>query len=136
MATEMAPPTNGLYGNQYGQPAELAASTPSAPAHASSVSQSSTAASNTANTKADPQEIGWYFVEQYYTNLSKSPERIHLFYNKKSQLVTGVEAEKVVPAVGIKVRQVKQRRKYALTPSRLLARKSKQWKFKTVKFAC
>lgn len=105
MATDTAPPTNGLYGNQYGQPAELAASTPSAPAHASSVSQSSTAASTTANTKADPQEIGWYFVEQYYTNLSKSPERIHLFYNKKSQLVTGVEAEKVVPAVGIKVRQ-------------------------------
>jgi hypothetical protein len=103
MATEMAAPTNGLYGNNYGQPAELAASTPSGPAHASSVSQSSTAASTAAAPKADPQEIGWYFVEQYYTNLSKSPERIHLFYSKRSQLVTGVETEKVVPAVGIKV---------------------------------
>ena len=93
---------NGLYGNQYGQPAELAASTPSGPAHAASASQSTTASA--AGQKADPQEIGWYFVEQYYTTLSKSPERIHLFYKKKSQLVTGVEAEKVIPAVGEKVR--------------------------------
>ncbi|EHY59381.1 hypothetical protein HRR83_001345 [Exophiala dermatitidis] len=100
MATETAP-TNGLYGtNQYGQPAELAASTPSAPTHNPSASQSTTTSANAP--KADPQEIGWYFVEQYYTTLSKSPEKIHLFYSKRSQLVTGVEAEKVVPAVGTK----------------------------------
>ncbi|OAL36188.1 hypothetical protein AYO20_04602 [Fonsecaea nubica] len=100
MATETTP-VNGLYGaNQYGQPAELAASTPSAPTHATSASQSTT--TSTTQQKADPQEIGWYFVEQYYTTLSKSPEKIHLFYSKKSQLVTGVEAEKVVPAVGTK----------------------------------
>jgi hypothetical protein len=101
MATETAG-TNGLYGtNQYTQPVELAASAPSAPTHASSASQSTTTSTNAQ--KADPQEIGWYFVEQYYTTLSKSPEKIHLFYSKKSQLVTGVEAEKVVPAVGTKV---------------------------------
>jgi len=99
MATETAP-VNGLYGTQYSQPAELAASTPSAPAHAPSASQSTTTSTTQ---KADPQEIGWYFVEQYYTTLSKSPEKIHLFYSKKSQLVTGVEAEKVIPAVGTKV---------------------------------
>ncbi|EXJ87027.1 hypothetical protein A1O3_03984 [Capronia epimyces CBS 606.96] len=100
MATETAP-TNGLYGtNPYSQPAELAASTPSAPTHTTSASQSTTTSAHTQ--KADPQEIGWYFVEQYYTTLSKSPEKIHLFYSKKSQLVTGVEAEKVVPAVGTK----------------------------------
>lgn len=104
MATESTPPAvNGLYGNQYSQPAELAANTPNAPSHASSASQSTAAA--TATQKADPQEIGWYFVEQYYTTLSKSPERIHLFYSKKSQLVTGIEAEKVIPAVGTKVIQ-------------------------------
>lgn len=101
MATETAG-TNGLYGtNQYTQPAELAASAPSAPNHTSSASQSTTPSTNAQ--KADPQEIGWYFVEQYYTTLSKSPEKIHLFYSKKSQLVTGVEAEKVAPAVGTKV---------------------------------
>lgn len=99
MATE-ATTVNGMYDNQYSQPAELAASTPS---HGASASQSSSTAATTQQQKADPQEIGWYFVEQYYTTLSKSPEKIHLFYNKKSQLVTGQEAEKVLPAVGTKV---------------------------------
>lgn len=95
MATEAV---NGMDYSQYGQPAELAASTPS---HQASASQSSNAGSS--QQKADPQEIGWYFVEQYYTTLSKSPDKIHLFYNKKSQLITGTEAEKVLPAVGSKV---------------------------------
>lgn len=96
MATESAT-VNGVYDGQYGQPAELAATTP---AHAPSASQSS-ATAQAHNT--DPQEIGWYFVEQYYTTLAKSPDRIHLFYNKKSVLVTGRESEKVVPAVGVRV---------------------------------
>lgn len=99
---EASSAVNGLYGNQFSQPAELAASVPSAPGHAATASQSTTASAAGAQ-KADPQEIGWYFVEQYYTTLSKSPERIHLFYKKKSQLVTGTEAEKVLPAVGEKV---------------------------------
>ncbi|KAK4650400.1 hypothetical protein QC762_707110 [Podospora pseudocomata] len=38
-------------------------------------------------------EIGWYFVEQYYTTLSKNPNKLHLFYGKKSQFVAGAEAE-------------------------------------------
>ena len=101
MASDTAPPVNGIYNAQYGPPAELPASTPGA-SHAPSASQSTTA-STTGAAKADPQEIGWYFVEQYYTTLSKNPERIHLFYSKKSQLVIGLEAEKVVPAVGVKV---------------------------------
>lgn len=96
MATEANPGVNGVYDSQYSQPAELAASTPSQSASTSHTQSS-------APQKADPQEIGWYFVEQYYTTLSKTPEKIHLFYSKKSQLVTGVEAEKVVPAVGTKV---------------------------------
>ena len=99
---DAATSVNGIYGNQYAQPAELAASTPSAPSHAPSASQSTTTSTGGV-AKAEAQEIGWYFVEQYYTTLSKSPERIHLFYNKKSQLVTGVEAEKVLPAVGARV---------------------------------
>ena len=101
MASDAALPVNGIYGGQYDSPAELPAPTPSA-SHAPSASQSTTT-SAAAAPKADPQEIGWYFVEQYYTTLSKNPERIHLFYAKKSQLVIGVEAEKVVPAVGVKV---------------------------------
>lgn len=38
-------------------------------------------------------EVGWYFVEQYYTTLSKSPNKLHLFYGKTSQFVAGAEAE-------------------------------------------
>ncbi|KAH0537395.1 hypothetical protein FGG08_005794 [Glutinoglossum americanum] len=45
-------------------------------------------------------EVGWFFVEQYYTNLSRSPDRLHLFYSKRSQFVWGIEAEKVSVAVG------------------------------------
>lgn len=116
MATE-ATNVNGVY-DQFNQPAELAASTPS---QSASASQTSNAASSS---KADPQEIGWYFVEQYYTNLSKSPEKIHLFYNKKSQLITGKEAEKVLPAVGTKVSiRLRNFFQQSLTPSRQFTRK-------------
>ena len=101
MASDAAPTVNGFYNGQHGSPAELPGPS-NAVSHTASASQSTTT-STTASPKADPQEIGWYFVEQYYTTLSKTPERIHLFYSKKSQLVTGEEAEKVVPAVGVKV---------------------------------
>lgn len=104
MATDLAPSVNGMYGSQYGLPVELAASVPSSTQASAASPAPADSATNT--TKADPQEIGWYFVEQYYTTLSKHPDRIHLFYSKKSQLVTGVEAEKVLPSVGQKVRSV------------------------------
>ena len=48
-------------------------------------------------------EVGWYFVEQYYTNMSRSPEKLHLFYSRRSQFVFGTEAESVPVAVGQKV---------------------------------
>ncbi|KAE8375903.1 hypothetical protein BDV26DRAFT_283093 [Aspergillus bertholletiae] len=47
-------------------------------------------------------EVGWYFVEQYYTNMSRSPDKLHLFYSRRSQLVFGTEAESVPVAVGQK----------------------------------
>jgi len=102
MASDVPPPVNGMYSGQYQTPAELPAHTPGA-SPPPSASQSTTASTSAAAAKPDPQEIGWYFVEQYYTTLSKNPERIHLFYSKKSQVVIGMEAEKVVPAVGVKV---------------------------------
>ncbi|APA10321.1 hypothetical protein SS1G_07219 [Sclerotinia sclerotiorum 1980 UF-70] len=45
-------------------------------------------------------EVGWYFVEQYYTTLSKSPEKLHLFYGKKSQFVSGLEGAQAPVSVG------------------------------------
>ncbi|KAB5570658.1 NTF2 and RRM domain-containing protein [Coniochaeta sp. 2T2.1] len=45
-------------------------------------------------------EVGWYFVEQFYNNLSRNPEKLHLFYGKRSQFVYGKEAEITTVAVG------------------------------------
>ena len=30
------------------------------------------------NTSVPKDEVGWYFVEQYYTTLSKTPEKLHV----------------------------------------------------------
>lgn len=48
-------------------------------------------------------EVGWYFVEQYYTTMSRNPDKLLLFYARRSQLVFGTEAESVPVAVGQKV---------------------------------
>lgn len=47
-------------------------------------------------------EVGWFFVEQYYTTMSRSPKKLHLFYSRRSQFVFGTEAETVPVAVGQK----------------------------------
>ncbi|KXX73908.1 putative G3BP-like protein [Madurella mycetomatis] len=64
--------------------------------------QTSEAPANADNSTSNlpKDEVGWYFVEQYYTTLSKSPERLHLFYGKKSQFVSGLEAAIVSVSVG------------------------------------
>ena len=43
--------------------------------NASSVSNTST---NEGSTSVPKDEVGWYFVEQYYTTLSKNPEKLHV----------------------------------------------------------
>ena len=30
------------------------------------------------NSSVPKDEVGWYFVEQYYTTLSKNPEKLHV----------------------------------------------------------
>jgi hypothetical protein len=49
---------------------------------------------------AEAYEIGWMFVQQYYTFLHKEPERLHNFYGKKSNLIHGYEGETVEPIQG------------------------------------
>ncbi|GAB7354345.1 hypothetical protein MBLNU459_g4855t1 [Dothideomycetes sp. NU459] len=65
----------------------------------SNSSQAAATASSTAS-EIPKDEVGWYFVEQYYTTLSRSPEKLYLFYNKRSQYVSGNETEKVAVSVG------------------------------------
>ncbi|KAL8851599.1 MAG: hypothetical protein Q9221_003531 [Calogaya cf. arnoldii] len=105
MASDSAAKTvNGNYGSQTSQMSSqdfdsTAGARPSNTpgAQASTVPTSSSAE---ASSSVPKDEVGWYFVEQYYTTLSKSPEKLHLFYNKRSQFVSGVEAEKVSVSVG------------------------------------
>ncbi|KAJ0139174.1 putative G3BP-like protein, partial [Colletotrichum tanaceti] len=57
-------------------------------------------ASSAGNNNLSKDEVGWYFVEQYYTTLSKNPDKLHLFYGKRSQFVYGMEAEVANVSVG------------------------------------
>ncbi|TVY40855.1 putative G3BP-like protein [Lachnellula subtilissima] len=52
---------------------------------------SGAADSNASGNDLPKEEVAWYFVEQYYTTLSKSSEKLHLFYGKRSQFVSGLE---------------------------------------------
>ncbi|GFP52100.1 hypothetical protein ACSS6W_003904 [Trichoderma asperelloides] len=81
--------TNGSFANQdqYKSAEQPAVSTGPADASAS-------------GNNLSKDEVGWYFVEQYYTTLSKSPEKLHLFYGKQSQFVSGLEAQVANVSVG------------------------------------
>lgn len=82
-------PVNGNYGNHqsYGPPEQSlppqgSAGTPATGAFgedASSVTNagnSSTTGTSEGNSSVPKDEVGWYFVEQYYTTLSKTPEKL------------------------------------------------------------
>ena len=57
-------------------------------AASATAASATTASANTTSTEAPAQaephgavpkgEVGWYFVEQYYTTMSKSPEKLHV----------------------------------------------------------
>lgn len=85
MASESA--TKALNGNHGNEPYGAHDQSASSSNHTTAVedgSNSSTAGHNSAsgandgNAKVPKDEVGWYFVEQYYTTLSKSPEKIHV----------------------------------------------------------
>lgn len=50
--------------------------------------------------KLSLDEIGWFFVQEYYTFLNREPERLHCFYTKKSTFVHGDEGEIVKSCSG------------------------------------
>ncbi|KAL0930888.1 NTF2 and RRM domain-containing protein [Colletotrichum truncatum] len=86
--------TNGNYTHpdQYKDAVEQSFSGPTA------TNDAAASAGNNSNLSKD--EVGWYFVEQYYTTLSKNPDKLHLFYGKRSQFVYGMEAEVANVSVG------------------------------------
>jgi hypothetical protein len=105
MATEV--PVNGNYPppsshdsysyNTTGTPSQAA---PTAPPPSATSSGINPPAAQQADIPKD--EVGWYFVEQYYTTLSRNPEKLYLFYNKRSQFVSGQETDKVPVCIGQK----------------------------------
>ncbi|KAI9708418.1 MAG: hypothetical protein M1828_002990 [Chrysothrix sp. TS-e1954] len=106
MASEhMSLPVNGVPTQPaaYGMTEQEAATHASASGVEYGSSNSNAIASNSgANSEIPKDEVGWYFVEQYYTTLSKNPDKLYLFYNKRSQYVSGDETEKVPVCVGQK----------------------------------
>ena len=43
----------------------------------------STGGNNAQSSPPSKDEVGWYFVEQYYTTLSRSPEKIHVRFRSR-----------------------------------------------------
>jgi len=95
---------NGTYGSHqsYGTGEQQNSYGYADPVSSQPMPLSSSAPSNANNSNADisKDEVGWYFVEQYYTTLSRSPEKLFLFYNKRSQFVSGRETDKVPVCIG------------------------------------
>lgn len=106
--------TNGNFGQQEQYKGALEAY-PNAP------SSGDAGNANEGSGSLTKDQVGWYFVEQFYTTLSKSPEKLHvsfpkshhpiacancaqLFYSKQSQFVYGQEAEVANVSVGRQVR--------------------------------
>ncbi|KAL7271721.1 hypothetical protein RUND412_005501 [Rhizina undulata] len=98
MAAVQPPATNGSYLQQADPQSFPANSAAASPAPAPAQTHSTPQPSSPLDVPKD--EVGWLFVEQYYTTLNKSPERLHLFYNKKSSFVWGTEGENLPVAHG------------------------------------
>ncbi|KAI9097168.1 hypothetical protein DFS34DRAFT_685833 [Phlyctochytrium arcticum] len=54
---------------------------------------SSTTAPTEKTAKVGASEVGWLFVEKYYSLMNQAPQRLHCFYNKKSAFLHGHEGE-------------------------------------------
>lgn len=63
------------YGSLDQNPAGYASSKPDGVSY-SHAAPSTTATTNASASDIPKDEVGWYFVEQYYTTLSRSPEKL------------------------------------------------------------
>ncbi|KAK9469633.1 hypothetical protein V1512DRAFT_14239 [Lipomyces arxii] len=46
------------------------------------------------------EEVGWLFVQSYYTYMNKDPTRLHQFYTRRSIMCHGNEGDVVKPLIG------------------------------------
>lgn len=88
-ATDSSVPINGTYAPQgYDAVAgNYAATTANNPGgYAASQPQAATqSSSSTAASEIPKDEVGWYFVEQYYTTLSKTPDKLYVSQAESTQ---------------------------------------------------
>lgn len=75
MATAAELPVNGGYAQQGYDGSNYAAN--NASSYSASGSQPNQS-SSTAASEIPKDEVGWYFVEQYYTTLSRSPDKLYV----------------------------------------------------------
>lgn len=79
MATATELPVNGNYAQQgYEASSYATSSANNAPSYAGS--QQAAQTPSTAAAEIPKDEVGWYFVEQYYTTLSRSPDRLYVSF--------------------------------------------------------
>ena len=79
MATAAELPVNGSYTQQGYEPSSYTSgSGNNAPSYAGS--QQAAQTPSTAAAEIPKDEVGWYFVEQYYTTLSRSPDRLYVSF--------------------------------------------------------
>lgn len=59
------------------------------------------AASEVSGTRrADPVEVGWLFVQEYYTHMNGNPGNLHAFYNNRSYFLHGRESDPTLTCRG------------------------------------
>ncbi|CAG8215832.1 unnamed protein product [Penicillium nalgiovense] len=107
MADMTQVPINGNYPAQHGYPesynhASVTMNTAASFQPAQSSTPTTATPTDQQKNEISKDEVGWYFVEQYYTTMSRNPDKLHLFYSRRSQLVFGTEAESVPVTVGSK----------------------------------
>jgi len=79
MATADSLPVNGNYAQQgYDASANNYAAASSNSAGVYSAPQAPQTSSSSAASEIPKDEVGWYFVEQYYTTLSRSPDKLYV----------------------------------------------------------
>jgi hypothetical protein len=78
-ATDSSMPVNGSYVPQSFEANNFSASSAnSATGYSGSQQQEGGQAGNATTSEIPKDEVGWYFVEQYYTTLSKSPDKLYV----------------------------------------------------------
>jgi hypothetical protein len=82
MATEAVnAPINGTYGSH--QPNPYGAAEPSFTGHQANGSGAAYTAPSTTSQQPEvsKEEVAWYFVEQYYTTMSRTPEKLYVCHD-------------------------------------------------------